>query len=319
MTCIRCKHGTAKRFGTYRRKAARIQRYRCSSCSTTFAEPTPKPLGSHTLEIEKAVKIITLLTEGMSIRAASRITGVHKTTILSLLVTVGNNCRSVFDRHVVNIRPRFIQADELWTFVQKKSKHVLIGDPDEWGDAYLWIAIDPETKAVLSYRVGKRTAVDAYEFIGDLSTRVKGRFQITTDGLRAYIPAIEDHFGGNASYAQLIKVFSGNEDNRERYSPGDVVEVVPEPVSGNPDPRHICTSHVERVNGTVRCQARRFTRLTNAFSRKLRNLRAAVHIFMMWYNFIHVHGTLRVTPAMEAGITDHVWSVEELLNAGASA
>lgn len=312
MTCVRCQHQNCKRFGTYGRK--RIQRYRCRSCKATFSPAQPKPLGRHTLELSKSVQVLSLLTEGVSIRAIARLTGVHKNTIMALLLTVGDKCRRIFDRYIQNVRPRFVQADELWTFVHTKEGHVYPDDPKEWGDAYVWIALDAQTKLVLSYLVGKRDAVSAYDFIGDLSARTVGRFQITTDGLRSYIPAIEEYFGADVDYAQLVKIYGKVEgEGPDWYAPTKVVDAVPVPVSGDPSVGHICTSHVERSNLSVRMHLRRFTRLTNGFSKKLANLQAAVALYMTWYNFCRVHQMLRVTPAMEAGLTDHVWAVEELL------
>jgi len=312
MTCIRCQHGIAKRFGTYGRR--RIQRYRCRACKATFSTPQPKPLPGHYIEINKAVQIVLLLTEGMSIRAIARLTGTHKNTIMALLLTVGRKCQTLTDRCIRNVRPRFVQADELWTFVHTKEGHLSPNNPKDWGDAYVWIALDSQTKLVLSYLVGKRDAVSAYDFIRDLSTRTVGRFQITTDGLRSYIPAIEEYFGADVDYAQLLKIYGRVEgEGPDWYAPTKVVDAVPIPVSGDPKIEHICTSHVERANLSVRMHLRRFTRLTNGFSKKLTNLKAAVALYMAWYNFCRVHQTLRVTPAMQAGLTEHIWTIEELL------
>jgi IS1 family transposase/transposase-like protein len=312
MTCLRCQHGTAKRFGTYGR--LRIQRYRCNTCRATFTQPRQRALGRHYIQTEKAVQVISLLTEGMSVRAVSRITRVHKATILSLLITVGDKCRRVFDKYVRNVRPRFVQADELWSFVHTKERQLGSDDPAEWGDAYTWIALDSETKLILSYHVGKRDAESAFVLARDLSERVTGRFQITTDGFKPYISAIEDCFGAEVDYAQLIKIYGrAKTEGPDWYAPTKVLDAIPVQVSGSPKIERISTSHVERANLSVRMHLRRFTRLTNAFSKKLDNLKAAVSVYMAWYNFCRVHQTLRVTPAMEAQITDHVWSVEELL------
>ena len=314
MTCIRCKHSEAKRFGFYGRN--RIQRYRCPGCKSTFSEPRQRPLGRHYIQTEKAAQIITLLMEGMSVRAVSRFTGAHQGTILSLLLTVGNKCRNLFDSRVRGIRPRFVQADETWTFVHTKEKHLGSDDPSEWGDAYIWMAIDSETKLVLSYLTAKRDSASAYEFIGDLSGRVTGRFQITTDGLRSYVPAIEDYFGADVDFAQLIKLYGSTDGEApDWYNPSQVKATIPIPISGNPDPRRISTSHVERANLSVRTHLRRFTRLSLGFSKSLEHLKAAVHLYMAFFNFCRVHQSLRVTPAMQAGIADHVWTVRELLEA----
>jgi IS1 family transposase len=217
---------------------------------------------------------------------------------------------------VRNIRPRFIQADELWTFVGKKQKQVQWDDSPILGDTYLWIALDSETKAVLTYHLGKRDQGSAIAFMSDLSTRLDGRCQLTTDGLNWYLDAVESAFGADLDFAQLVKIYSrGTVSGPDWFRPGKVIAVRPLPVTGEPNPDRISTSHVERFNLTVRMHLRRFTRLTNAFSKSLEHLSAAIGLFVAWYNFCKIHQSVRVTPAMEAGITDHVWSISELLAA----
>lgn len=236
MTCLRCKHNGAKRFGTYGRK--RIQRYRCPACHSTFSEPRQRPLGRHYTDPATAARIVDLLLEGMSVRAISRVTGIHKGTILSLLLTIGDKCRSIFDKRVRGIRPRFVQADELWTFVHTKERHLFPGspNPNEWGDSYVWMAIDSETKMVLSYLVAKREAMSAYVFIRDLSERTTGRFQLTTDGLRSYVPAVEEYFGADIDFAQLIKLYGTSDgEGPDWYEPSKVTATIPVVVSGDPD------------------------------------------------------------------------------------
>jgi IS1 family transposase len=255
--------------------------------------------------------------EGVSIRAISRLTDVHKTTILSLLLTVGAKCATLFDERVQNLKPRYVQADEAWTFVQKKQKRLRHTDPAERGDQYLWVAIDSESKLVMTYHVGKRDGLNAYTFISDLNRRIKPqhRFQITTDGLEGYVPAIEESFGSDVDFAQLIKNYATpSTDGPDWFRPSArVVSITTKEIIGQPKPERISTSHMERANLTWRMSLRRFTRLTNAFSKKLVNLQAGVAILMAFYNFCRAHQTLRVTPAMEAGLTDHVWSIRELL------
>jgi len=255
----------------------------------------------------------------VSVRAISRVTGVHKGTILALLKTVGASCARLFDAKVQNVRPRGIQADAAWTFVQKKQKRLKVDDPIECGDQCVWIALDSETKAVLSYYVGKRDAMSAYEFIGDLSQRIaeQHRPQLTTDGLEGYTDAVEEHFGADVDFAQLVKQYAQpRTDGPDWFRPSShVTAAVPTPIGGDPEVSRISTSHIERANLTVRMHLRRFTRLTNGFSKKLDNLKAAVAVFMAWYNFCRVHQTLRVTPAMEAKLADHVWTIRELLTA----
>ena len=312
MTCPKCQHSEARKFGFYGRN--KTQRYRCPDCKATFSPPRRRSLGSHTLNAAKAIQVVTLLCEGMSIRAISRVTGVHKRTILALLLTAGEKSRRLFDAQVRNVRPRFVQADELWTFVHTKEGHLYGDSPKEWGDQYVWMAIDSETKLVLSYYVGKRIAESADEFIRDLSERASGRFQITTDGLRWYIPCIEERFGADVDFAQLVKVYGTAEgEGPDWYEPSHVTATIPTPINGNPDLAHISTSHIERANLSVRTHLRRFTRLSLGFSKSLLHLQAAVHLYMAFFNFCRVHGSLRVTPAMQSEITDHIWSVQEML------
>jgi IS1 family transposase len=254
------------------------------------------------------------MVEGMSIRAISRFTGTDQNTIMSLLLTVGEKCRRVFDSKVREVKAKYVQMDELWCFVHTKEGRLHDGNPSEWGDAYTWIAQDTDSKLVISYLVAKRDGLSALEFVTDFSKRVAGRLQVTSDGFRPYIGAMEECFGADVDFAQLIKIYGTPENaGPDWYGPPKVIEAVPTPVSGKPDLEHICTSHVERSNLTVRKHLRRFTRLTNGFSKKLAHLKAAVSVFMAWYNFVRVHQTLRVTPAMEAGLTDHIWTLPELL------
>lgn len=314
MTCIRCKHDTARRFGTFGK--LRIQRYRCSSCRKTFSDPRPK-VGSHYTNPEKAAQALTMMLEGMSIRAISRITGMHKNTILALMLTAADRARLVFNTLVRNVRCRRIQADEVWCFVGKKQRHVRASDSPEMGDAWLFVALDPDTKLLASYTIGKRTRETTFRFLTDLKARLADeRFQLTTDGFHFYERGVEDVFAGQADFAQLVKLYGDyGQHGNERYSPGPIIEVISKVRDGRPDPKYISTSHVERGNLTLRMALRRYTRLTNAHSKKLSFLEAAVAIYAGWYNFVRVHASLRCTPAMESGLTDHVWTVAELLGA----
>jgi transposase-like protein/IS1 family transposase len=311
MTCLKCHHTAVRRFGTYGPR--KIQRYRCIRCSATFSDCGPK-VGSHILSVEQIARIVALLVEGMSIRAISRITGTDQNTIMSVLLTVGERCRRLFHAKIRGVRPRYVQLDELWCFVFKKEKRVSYDDPAEWGDTYTWIALDAQNRLIISYLVGKRDAQSAHTFIGDFSRRVAGRMQVTSDGFKPYIAAMEEAFGADVDFAQLIKLYTSPDTTGPSwYGPPKVIETVPTPISGNPDLDHVCTSHVERQNLTVRMHLRRFTRLTNGFSKKLSHLKAAVDLYMAWYNFARPHLTLRVTPAMEAGLTDHIWTIAELI------
>ena len=213
------------------------------------------------------------------------------------------------------LSPRYLQVDEIWCFVQKKARNVRKDDPSEFGDQWVFVVIDPESKLVPAFYVGKRTSQNTQTFMADLYKRIANRVQITTDGYYTYQTAVPNAFGLDADFAQLIKLFGdfGQQDAAGRYSPSPIIEVISKVRAGSPDPKHICTSHVERQNLTMRMAMRRFTRLTNAFSKKLDNLKAALNLHFAWYNFCRVHSSLRVTPAMEARITDHAWSVSELL------
>jgi len=314
MTCLICKHGKAKRSGTYTHNSRRIQRYRCKDCSRTFSETRLEAVEGHYIDKAKTAKAFALMLEGMSVRAISRITGLHRDTILSLMVATGRNCRAIFNKRVRNLRTRFVQADELWTFVHTKEPRLTAKSLKTWGDCYVWIALDSETKMILSYLVGKRDAASAHAFMRDLSKRIRGRFQLTTDGFRAYNPAIEEYFGADVDYGQIVKHYRGaTGESPDWYRASQVMAVSKSTVSGRPQGRRISTSHVERSNLTIRMHLRRFTRLTNGFSKKRTNLAAAVSLFVVWYNFCRVHSTLRVTPAMQAGLTNYIWTIGELL------
>jgi IS1 family transposase len=227
----------------------------------------------------------------------------------------GERCQSLMDSKLRNLHMQHIQIDEIWTYVQKKARHVRKGDSPEVGDQWVFVAIDADTKLVPAFYVGKRHLADTRTFLWDLYGRIEGRTQITTDGLHHYTASIPETFGLDVDFAQVVKMFDhGQFDTTEaRYSPSPIVEVISKVRSGDPDPDHISTSFVERQNLTMRMAIRRFTRLTNAFSKKLTNLKMAVALHFAYYNFCRVHSTLRVTPAMEAGLTDHVWSIAELM------
>lgn len=268
------------------------------------------------LDINKRAQVLRALVEGNSIRATVRMTGTAKNTVTKLLVDLGKACTAFHDKNVRNVSARRVQCDEIWCFCYAKEKNVT---PEQKangaGDVWTWIAIDADTKLVLSYLCASRNAESAFDFMEDLASRVTTRIQITTDGHRAYAEAVEGAFGMDVDYAMLIKLYGAPSDKYDsRYSPSDMVSTRTAVLSGTPDQRHISTSFVERQNLTMRMQMRRFTRLTNGFSKKRANLEAAVGIHYAYYNFCRVHQSLRVTPAMEAGLTDHVWEVEELLN-----
>lgn len=270
----------------------------------------------NTLSQEKKIQVLNALVEGCSIRSVERMTGVHRDTIMRLGVEVGSQCARLLDEKLVNLKIDAAEIDEIWGYVGKKQKHVTALDNQrEVGDQYTFVAMDAKTKLVASHLVGKRNAENALELMRDLQLRVNNRLQITTDGFKPYVEAVERSFGRDVDFAQLVKVYSGDEKTRERYSSSEIVEAIPTTIMGSPRSERISTSYVERQNLTMRMQMRRFTRLTNAFSKKLANLKAAVALHLAHYNFMRVHSSLRVTPAMQTGIADHIWSWNELLGA----
>ncbi len=264
---------------------------------------------------EKKLAVISALLEGNSVRSTERMSGIHRDTICRLMVEVGDHCNGLMDGSMRNLRCARVQCDEIWTYVGKKQRRIRKGDSVELGDQWVFVAMDAQTKLVPSFVVGKRTNDVTLAFLRDLHSRlVDARFQITTDGFHFYELGVEDVFGGSADFAQLVKLFGDyGQQGEGRYSPPGITEVISKVRNGRPDPKHISTSFVERQNLTMRMQMRRFTRLTNAFSKKLTNLKAACALHFAHYNFCRVHSTLRVTPAMAAGISNEIWSLEALL------
>jgi len=270
----------------------------------------------NTLSKQRRAAVIASLVEGNSIRATVRMTGVAKDTVLKLLVTIGRACEEYQMRTLRNLPCKRIQCDEIWSFCYAKQKNVPADKQGQfgYGDVWTWTALCADTKLVPSWRIGTRGAGTAYEFMHDLAERLAHRVQLTTDGHRVYLDAVESAFGSEIDYAMLVKLYGADrEESEARYSPAECIGCRAIPIIGNPKPQHISTSFVERQNLTMRMKMRRFTRLTNAFSKKVENHAAAVALHYMHYNFCRIHQTLRVTPAMEAGITDHVWSLEEVV------
>lgn len=313
MTCTTCKV-ECRHFGKHRNG---LQRFRCPDCGKTYTEAHDRPLGDMLIPMDKAVLALQLLLEGSSVRTTERITGLHRDTILRLLVLAGERCERLMARLIVNIPVKDVECDEIWGYVGKKEGHKAPTEKhdESLGDAYCFVAIERNTKLVLNFALGRRNKATTDIFIEGLRhATAHQRFQITTDGFRPYITAIDDTLADRVDFAQLIKVYASPRKGEARYSPANFVTTEVVPVLGEPDPKRICTSIIERQNLTMRMQIRRLTRLTNAFSKKWENLWAALCLHFAYYNFCRVHRSLRVTPAMETGITDHVWTIAELLN-----
>lgn len=273
-----------------------------------------KPMNK--LPLAKRAQILGLLVEGNSLRATSRLADCSINTVTKLLVDVGTACAEYQDKTLRNLMCKRLQCDEIWSFVYAKAKNVPTAKdaPEGAGDAWTWTAIDADTKLIASWMVGPRDGGIAYEFMQDLAGRLASRVQLTTDGHKAYLEAVEGAFGADIDYAQLVKLYGvGGSDSPERkYSPNVCLGARPTTVTGNPDIAHVSTSYVERQNLTMRMSMRRFTRLTNAFSKKLENHGHAIALHFMYYNFGRIHKSLRITPAMAAGVSDHLWSLEEI-------
>lgn len=270
----------------------------------------------HRLSLTDRARILNLLVEGNSLRATARIMDVSRNTVDKLLKEVGAACQKYQDEALRNLPCKRVQCDEIWSFVYAKEKNLpkAKAAPETAGDVWTWVAIDADTKLVPCWMIGPRNSLAAHEFIGDLADRLANRVQLTTDGLKAYLQAVEDHFGGGIDYAMLVKLYGQPKgaENERRYSPAVCKGAVKGVVEGDPDEAHISTSYIERQNLTMRMSMRRFTRLTNGFSKKVEMHMHAISLHYMYYNFGRIHKSLRVTPAMEAGVADHVWSLEEI-------
>ena len=266
------------------------------------------------LPLSKKVQIINLLVEGNSLRATSRITGASINTVTKLLVDVGKACQQFHNENVVEVTTRRIQCDEIWSFVYAKQNNLPEEMEGNGGDVWTWVGIDADTKLVVSWLVGSRDAESAKIFMNDVYFRLKNRVQLTTDGLFTYLDAVEDTFMGNIDFAQLIKIYGTNTVEEDRkFSPSHCTGATKIPIIGKPDEKHISTSYIERQNLTMRMCMRRFTRLTNGFSKKIENHCYAIALHFMYYNFCRIHKTLRVTPAMESGLTKDLWEIEDIV------
>jgi IS1 family transposase len=266
------------------------------------------------LSTAKRVAVVKALVEGCSIRSTVRLTGVSKNTISKLLLDLGAACTRYQDETMRNLPCKRLQADEIWSYVGGKDKNLSSEKKEAGlGSIWTWTIICADTKLIPSWMVGSRDAESAYEFMQDVAGRLRNRVQLTTDGHRPYLEAVEAAFGSDIDYAMLQKIYGAEPGAETRYSPAVCLGTKVEEITGSPNRKHISTSYVERQNLTMRMSMRRFTRLTNAFSKKVENHAAAIALYFMYYNFGRVHQTLRVTPAMEAGVSDHVWSIEEIV------
>jgi IS1 family transposase len=268
------------------------------------------------LSIEKRTAVVAALVEGNSLRGTARLTGVARMTIEKLLRDLGAACAAYHDANVRGLKSRRIQCDEIWAFVGAKQKNVPEEKRGQWGDIWTWTAIDADSKMIVGYHIGQRTATDAHTFMSNVAARLNHRVQLTTDSLKVYLNAVEDAFHADIDYAILEKHFGTASEGRStslRYSPAKMTSMSAARVTGNPNPRHISTSFVERQNLTMRMHMRRFTRLTNGFSKKVEMHAHSVALHFMYYNFCKVHQSLRVTPAMEAGLTTRVWDLQDLV------
>ena len=267
------------------------------------------------LSIEKRAMILTMLVEGSSMRSVSRIADVSINTVTKLLVDAGIVCAEYQAEHLVKINSKRVQCDEIWSFCYSKEKNVAPSDKGifGYGDVYTWTAIDADSKLAISWLVGRRDYEYAEAFMSDLASRLSERVQLTTDGYGCYINAVEKMFGGAVDYAMLVKIYGDDSNAQKRYSPASFVSAEKRTMAGNPDKAHISTSFVERQNLTMRMGMRRFTRLTNGFSKKIDNLAHAVALHFMHYNFVRIHKTLKTTPALEAGVTNKLWSMADVV------
>jgi IS1 family transposase len=266
------------------------------------------------LAIEKRARILWMLVEGNSLRATSRLADVSINTVTKLLVDAGRACAAYQDRALRNLTSMRLQCDEIWSFCYAKEKNVPADKRGKfgYGDVWTWVAIDVDTKLVPTFTVGTRGAQTAKHFMDDLASRLANRVQLTTDGHRVYLQAVEDAFGGEIDYAMLVKIYGNDSANDTKYSPAERIGCQTLGITGRPDPKHIFTSYVERQNLTMRMSKRRFTRLTNGFSKKVENHAWMLAIHYMHYNFCRIHKSLRITTAMAAGVSKHVWSIEDI-------
>lgn len=267
------------------------------------------------LNKEQRILVIKALVEGNSLRGTARMTGVARMTVEKLLLDLSAVCTAYQHKHLRNLHCKRVQCDEIWSFVYAKQKNVPTDKQEQfgYGDVWIWVAIDADSKLAVSWLVGDRSAKSAFALMDDLASRLAHRIQLTTDGHRVYLDAVESTFGAGVDYSMLVKIYGAERDTEATYSPAECMSCRSIPIIGNPDPKHISTGFVERQNLTMRMSMRRFTRLTNAFSKKVENHVQSIALHFMYYNFVRIHQTLRVTPAMAAGVTDHAWEIEDIV------
>ena len=305
-----CQHNETKKHGKDRKGS---QRFRCKLCGQTWVEDTPKPLGDMRISLKDACTVLGMLLEGMSIRAASRLTGLDRNTIHDLILVVGENCQRLMDS-IEGVEVSDVEVDETWSFIGLKEKRRAIRgySAEEFGDSWTWIAIEANTKLVLAYRVGGRDADTCWAFLGRLRDATVGRFQLSSDGLAAYRLSVPFVLRDRVDYGQLVKNYASTQTTT-RYSPAQIISAEKKARFGRPDHKRICTSHVERLNLSLRMHLRRFTRLTNGHSKSLKHHEAMQAIFFAWYNWCRVHETIKQTPAVASGLADKAWTISELL------
>lgn len=316
MTCHNCEAKATKHGKT----SKGLQRFKCKTCKKTFTDTSDKPLDNMYLPIEKAVLCLNMLLEGMSIRATQRITGVEKKTILKLINIAGEKCERLLEDRIKDVPVKDVQADELWAFckMKQRTKNIKGLADHEVGSCYTFVAMETQSKLVLTYHLGKRDMENTLEFTEKLGEATTGHFQLTTDAFPAYADAVCYSLGTRVNYAQLTKIYENSKEKdktQKKYSPTKFIKSIQTPIWGNPDMDLISTSLIERCNLSIRMHLRRFTRLTNAFSKKWINLNRMLAIFFAFYNFVRPHQTLNgATPAMAHGIEKTFWTIEDLLS-----
>ena len=312
MTCHNCKIEMVKAG----RGRNAVQRFKCQTCGKRFSEPQQKPFGADVrLPKETVCRILHCLVEGNSVRGTARLCDVEKRTVLNMLILAGEACERLFTERVHNVKVADLELDEVWTYVGKHQRRIQPEESDALiGDAYTFIGLERTSKLVVAWHLGKRDRINTEDFISKIRwATAPGRFDVSTDAFQPYEGAIDAGLYDRANHSQVVKLFSNRLDRiSESYKPANFVAVQKDAVSGNPDLDRAGTSHIERKNGTLRQWCKRLTRLTYAFSRKWDNLKAALALHFAHYNFCRIHGSLRITPAMAAGITDRVWEISDL-------